>query len=155
MPVVDLGARSTLARDVTLVVVLVTGLILWIPALGIMPGARRLSPAARAGYVFASALVVTSLSLVWIFAQHPLYPGLQHQREILHMSALTDQQLAGFVAKLGCYIPMFIVAFRMFFHADDERTPAEESPLYWADVERQLLRIDRQRERAIRRHRPQ
>jgi len=155
VPIVDLGARSTIARDLTLVVVLVTGLILWIPALGVMPGARRLSPVARAGYVFASALVVTSLSVVWIFARHPLYPGLEHQQEILHISALTDQQLAGFVAKLGCYVPMFIVAFRMFFHADDERASAEESPLYWADVERQLLRVDRQRERALRRHRPQ
>ena len=155
VPTVDAGARSTLVRDLTLLVVLVVGLILWVPALGIMPGARRLSPAARAGYVFASSLVVTSLSIVWIFARHPLYPGLHNQQAILHISALTDQQLAGFVAKLGCYIPMFVVAFRMFFHAEDERLPAEASPLYWADVERQLLRVDRQSERALRRHRPQ
>ena len=155
VPTVDVGARSTVARDVTLLVVLVTGMILWVPALGVMPGARRLSPAARAGYIFASSLVVTSVSIVWIFARHPLYPGLHHQQAILHISALTDQQLAGFVAKLGCYIPMFVVAFRMFFHAEDERAPAEASPLYWADVERQLLRVDRQRERALRRHRPQ
>jgi cytochrome c oxidase assembly factor CtaG len=155
VPIVNLGARSMVARDVTLAVVLATGFILWVPALGLMPGARRLSPTARAGYVFASALVVTSLSVVWIFARHPLYSGLQHQHALLHISALTDQQIAGFVAKLGCYIPMGIVAFRMFFHADDERAPAEETPLYWADVERQLLRVDRQRDRALRRHRPQ
>ena len=153
--IVDWGARSTVARDLTMVVVLVNGLILWVPALGIMPGARRLSPVARAAYVFASALVVTSLSVVWIFARHPLYPGLHHQQALLGISALTDQQLAGFVAKLGCYLPMWIVAFLMFFHADDERAPAEATPLYWADVERELLRVDRQRERAIRRHRPQ
>jgi len=59
-----------------LFVVLSVGLILWVPALGIMPGAKRLSPMGRAGYLFAASLVVTSLSFVWIFSRHPLYPAL-------------------------------------------------------------------------------
>ena len=151
-PVVDWGAHSTFGRDVTLGVVMIVGLILWLPALGLLPGATRLSPVARAGYVFVSSIVVTSLSIVWIFARHPLYPALHHQRAILHMSALFDQQLAGFVAKLCCYAPMWAVAFIIFSRADEDGTPSEETPLHWADVERQLLRVDRQRERAARRH---
>ena len=135
--------------------VLFVGCVLWLPALGVLPGAKRLSPAARAGYIFASALVVTSLSFVWIFSQHSLYPALHHQYALLHMTPLFDQQLAGFVAKLGCYIPMWAVAFTIFFHAEERGTPIEETPLHWADVERQLLRVDRQRERAIRRHQPE
>jgi putative membrane protein len=154
-PVVDWGAHSSIGRDLVLIAVLFVGLVLWIPALGVMPGTRHLSPAARAGYVFASALVVTSLSFVWIFSQHSLYPALHHQRALLHMTPLFDQQLAGFVAKLGCYVPMWAVAFTIFWHAEDQGTPTEETPLHWADVERQLLRVDRQRERALRRHRPQ
>lgn len=154
-PVVDWGAHSSLGRDLVLVAVLFVGLVLWIPALGVIPGAKRLSPAARAGYVFASALVVTSLSFVWIFSQHSLYPALHHQYALLHMTPLFDQQLAGFVAKLGCYMPMWAVAFTIFWNAEDRGTPIEETPLHWADVERQLLRVDRQRERAVRRHQPE
>ena len=154
-PVVDWGAHSSLGRDVILVIVLFVGLLLWVPALAVMPGAKRLSPAARAGYIFGSALVVTSLSFVWIFSQHSLYPGLHDQYALLHMTPLFDQQLAGFVAKLGCYIPMWAVAFTVFFHAEDQGVNVDETPLHWADVERQLLRIDRQRARAIRRHQPE
>ncbi len=154
-PIVDWGASSALARDFILLIVLVTGLLLWVPALAIMPGAVRLSPAGRAGYIFGSALVVTSLSFVWIFATHSLYPSLHNQFALLHMSPLFDQQLAGFVAKLGCYIPMGAIAFTIFFRADDAGVSVDESPLHWADVERKLLRLEREQARAIRRHRPQ
>jgi putative membrane protein len=153
-PVVDWGARSEVARELIIVVVLVVGMLLWIPALAVMPGTRRLSPIARSGYVFGSALVVTSLSFVWIFARHPLYPGLHDQYALLHMTPLFDQQLAGFVAKFGCYLPMGWVAFFIFAHAEDQGVAVEETPLYWADVERELLRLDRRRARALSRQRP-
>lgn len=150
-PVVDWGARSSLGRAVILLVVLCVGVLLWIPALGVLPGAKRLSPVGRAGYLFASSLVVTSLSFVWIFSRHSLYPALHDQHALLHMTPLFDQQLAGFVAKFGAYAPMWAIAFTIFSRADqhDEST---ETPLHWADVERQLLRLDRHRERALRRH---
>lgn len=150
-PVVDWGTHSAFGRALTLLVVMFVGLILWLPALGMLPGAKRLSPVARAGYVFVSSIVVTSLSIVWIFSRHPLYPALHHQHALLHMSPLFDQQLAGFVAKFCCYAPMWAVAFTIFSRAEERGTPVEETPLHWADVERQLLRVDRQRERASRR----
>ncbi len=150
-PAVDWGARSAFGRDVVLLATLATGLVLWMPALAIMPGTRHLSPIARAAYVFVAALVVTSLSFVWIFSTHSLYPGLHGQRALLHLSPLVDQQLAGFVAKLGAYIPMWAVSFTIFSRADDRGTPVEETPLHWADVEREMLRVDRRRARAQRR----
>ena len=150
-PVVDWGARSVLARDVVLLITLVSGLVLWLPALAIVPGTRHLSPIARAGYVFVSALVVTSLSIVWIFASHSLYPALHHQRDLVHLTALSDQRLAGFIAKLGAYLPMWAVAFTMFSRADERGLSVEETPLHWADVEREMLRIDRARVRTQRR----
>lgn len=151
-PVVDWGARNDLARDVILLTVIAVGFVLWLPALGVMPGTKRLSPIARAAYVFVSALVVTSLSFVWIFARHSLYPGLAHQKALLGMTPLLDQQLAGFVSKLGCYFPMWTVAFTIFSRADDQGIPMEDSPLHWADVERELLRVDRRRAKALRSH---
>jgi cytochrome c oxidase assembly factor CtaG len=152
---VDWGATSALGRDVVLVVVLAAGVILWIPALAAMPGTRHLSPMARAGYVFASSLVVTSFSFVWIFARHPLYADLRHQYALMHMTPLFDQQLAGFVAKFGAYVPMWVVSFTIFSRAEELGVPIEETPLHWADVERAMLRVDRQRARAARRRRPE
>lgn len=152
--VIDWGTRGELNRDLVLLGVLLIGFLLWIPGLALMPGTRRLSALGRAGYIFASALVVTSLSFVWIFSLHPLYPSLHHQYALLHMSPLFDQQLAGFVAKIGCYAPMWTVAFIIFAHAEDHGIPVEETPLHWADVERELLRLGRQRARMLRHHRP-
>jgi putative membrane protein len=152
--VIDWGTHGEFNRDLILLAVFFVGVLLWLPGLALMPGTKRLSPAGRAGYLFASALVVTSLSFVWIFSLHPLYPALHYQKALLHMSPLFDQQLAGFVAKIGCYLPMWTVAFIIFFHAEDHGVPVEETPLHWADVERELLRIDRQRARQLRHHRP-
>ena len=153
-PLVDWGARSPFARDVVLAGVLACGVLLWLPALSIVPGTRHLSPTARAGYVFVSSLVVTSLSFVWIFSRHPLYSALHHQHAILHVSALLDQQLAGFVAKFGAYIPMWAVAFTIFSRSDDRGEAIEDAPLHWADVEREMLRVDRRRAREARRRGP-
>lgn len=150
VPVVNWGAHSLWARDVIVIGVVVLGVVLWLPALGLVPGARRLSEVARAAYVFVSALVVTSLSLVWIFARHPLYRSLHFQHHFVHLSALTDQQVAGFVAKLGAYLPMWAVAFVIFSRAEHRGVELETSPLHWADVERELLRAERQRRRTTR-----
>jgi cytochrome c oxidase assembly factor CtaG len=152
-PAINWGAQSSLGRDVVLLSVVAIGIVLWIPALGVVPGTRHLSPTGRAGYLFASSFVVTSLSFVWIFSRHSLYSGLHHQHVLLHMTPLFDQQLAGFVAKFGAYIPMWAVAFTIFSRAEGRGVAVEETPLHWADVERALLRADRQLARENRRPR--
>ena len=88
---------------------------------------------------------------MWIFASHSLYPALLHQRELVHLTALFDQRLVGFVAKLSAYLPMWVVAFTIFSRADEWGTPVEEKRLHWADVERKMLRADRARARTQRR----
>ena len=145
--VVDAGARSTLGRFLVLFLTTAAGLELWIPILAPIPGARHLSALARSGFLFAASLTVTSLSFVWIFAHHSLYPALQGQRPLLGLSPLADQQVAGFVAKLGAYLPMWAVAFTIFSRADRAGV-VESSPLHWADVERHLERADRRAARA-------
>ncbi len=151
---VDWGARAFLGHVVVLILTVVSGVVLWIPGLGVVPGARKLSPGGRAAYLFASSVVVTVLSFVWIFSTHSLYPGLHLQSQILGVTPLFDQQLAGFIAKLGAYASLWAVSFYVFFRADDEGRSLEDTPLSWADVERQLLRVDRAQARDLRRHRP-
>lgn len=150
-PVVDAGARYGWVRVLTLIVDLVVGVILWLPVLDVAPGTTRLSPVGRAGYLFGASLLVTSLSFVWIFSRHPLYPALHGQQAMLGVSPVADQQIAGFVAKFGAYVPMWTIAFLTFAKAGQSGVPPEESPLHWADVERQLVRVDRQRAREHRR----
>ena len=154
-PAINWGARSSLGRDVVLLLVVAIGVVLWIPALGVVPGTRHLSPTGQSGYLFASSLVVTSLSFVWIFSRHSLYSGLHHQYALLHVTPLLDQQVAGFVAKFGAYIPMWATAFTIFSRAEEQGVAVEETPLYWADVERELLRADRQLARENRHRRPE
>jgi len=151
---IDWAAHSVVGHVINLALVVVAGVILWIPGLGCFPGTRRLSAAGRAGFLFAASLLVTSLSFVWIFSTHAFYPGLHYQHEVLHLTPVLDQQFAGFAAKLGAYVPLWAVAFYVFFHAEDQGIPVEDTPLHWADVERELLRVDRARARALRRHQP-
>jgi cytochrome c oxidase assembly factor CtaG len=150
-PLVNAAATNEWWRIVVLVITIVCGVVLWLPVLGLIPGARHLSPAAQAGYLFAASLVVTVMSFVWIFSLHPLYPALTLQPEIVHLSALADQQLAGFVAKLGAFLPLWTVAFIIFFRSDSDDAAVEQSPLRWADVERLLLRTERREQRQRRR----
>jgi cytochrome c oxidase assembly factor CtaG len=151
---VDGGARSSLVRGVVLLVTLIVGVVLWLPVLSLLPGTRHLSLAGRGGYLFASSILVTTFSFAWIFSKHSLYPALHYQQQLIGMSALVDQQVAGFIAKLGAFGVMWAMGFRYFFKSDEEGVANEETPLHWADVERELLRVDRKRARAERRNGP-
>jgi cytochrome c oxidase assembly factor CtaG len=140
--VVAWGSSSVPAGGLFIAVTLGLGVVLWLPVLGTVPGLPRLSYTAKGGFLLAASLVVTSLSFVWIFARHPLYGSLAGQSKILGISPLLDQQLAGFVSKLGAYFPMWAIAFALFARAGDgdERDQAD---LRWVDVQRELERADR------------
>ena len=146
-PVVDAGAEHTWVRALTVLADLVVGVVFWLPVLDAAPGTTRLSPMGRAGYLFGGSVLVTALSFVWIFSRHPLYPALHDQRALVHLSAVADQQVAGFVAKFGAYVPLWALAFAIIARARESGVAPEESPLHWADVERELERVDRRRSR--------
>jgi cytochrome c oxidase assembly factor CtaG len=140
--VVSWGSSSSVTGAVVVTTTLLVGVVLWWPILGRAPGTRRLSYVAKGAYFMAASLVVTSLSFIWIFSRHTLYPSLSHQHAILAMSPLVDQQLAGYVSKLGAYLPMWIVAFALFAKASDSGED-DGSTLRWVDVQRELERADR------------
>ena len=136
------GSSSAIGDATFIAVTLGVGVVLWLPILGTVPGLPRLSYTAKGAFFIAASLVVTSLSFIWIFARHPMYGSLNHQQKILGISPLLDQQLAGFVSKLGAYFPMWAIAFVLFARAGDggER---DEPDLRWIDVQRELERVDR------------
>jgi cytochrome c oxidase assembly factor CtaG len=144
---VSLAARSDLARVLIELIVLASGFVLWAPVLTELPGAARLSPLGRGGYLLVQSIVPSFLSIVWIFARHSLYPSFAHAGKVAGMTPLLDQQLAGFLAKLSTIAVLWTVAFVIMTRAQSTSGEEQADPLLWTDVERELERADRRERR--------
>ncbi len=142
-PVVSAQASSAYARGGLDGLLLLAGCVLWLPVLHPVPGTGSMSALATAGYLVVQSILPSFLSIVWIFARHPLYAVYAHGR-VLFLSPLADQELSGFVAKLGTIFVLWGVAFVIVVRS--ERVAEEggdPNPLTWADVERELERAER------------
>ncbi len=144
---VSLAARSDVARVGIELVVLASGFVLWAPVLTELPGAPRLSPLGRGGYLIVQSIVPSFLSIVWIFARHSLYPPYSHQGKVVGLTPLLDQQLAGFVAKLSTIFVLWSVAFVIMTRSQSADVAGQDEPLMWSDVEREIERADRRERR--------
>jgi len=141
------ASESHFADAVMILLTLLAGFILWLPVVDRVPGVTPLGPLGKGAYLFAQSLAPTFLSFAWIFALRPLYPSLQHQQHVLGLTPLGDQQLSGYLAKLGTFGVLWIVAFVFFFKAPDEEPEENTKPLHWIDVERSLERAERREKR--------
>ncbi len=146
---VDAQSSSALARAGMDLALLVAGVVLWTPVLNRLPGTRRPSVLGRAAYLIVQAIVPSFLSVVWIFARHPLYPAYHHATATLSLSPLLDQQVAGFVAKLSTIAVLWTVAFVLLSRAQRVTSAGgDPEPLLWSDVARHLERADRRQRRS-------
>lgn len=144
-PAVDGQASSAAVRGLLDAVLLTAGMVLWLPVLRPLPGAPAMTALGRAAYLVVQSIVPSFLAVIWIFARHPLYAPYAHAGRTLGMSPLLDQQVSGFVAKLGTIFVLWSVAFVIVHRA--EQRPDDDMPLTWADVERHLERVDRRARR--------
>lgn len=141
---VNLAAQYLAIRVAIQLLVLASGFVLWAPVLTELPGAPRLSALGRGGYLIVQSIVPSFLSIVWIFARHPLYPTFTHSGTIAGMKPLLDQELAGFLAKLSTIAVLWTAAFVIMTRAQaDETAGRDTDPLVWSDVEREIERADR------------
>jgi cytochrome c oxidase assembly factor CtaG len=141
---VHVAAQSVLALGAVELVVLASGFVLWAPVLTELPGAPRLSALGRGGYLIVQSIVPSFLSIVWIFARHPLYPTFTYRGTVVGMTPLLDQELAGFLAKLSTIAVLWTVAFVIMTRAQSAETAGRDAdPLVWSDVEREIERADR------------
>jgi cytochrome c oxidase assembly factor CtaG len=148
---VTLATDSSVARVVIQIVVLLSGFVLWAPVLTELPGTPRVSPIGRGAYLIVQSIVPSFLSIVWIFAHRPLYASYHHHIRVLGMSAVLDQQLAGFLAKLSTIAVLWTVAFTLMTRSGVmSGTDEDPEPLIWSDVEREIERADRRDQRARR-----
>ncbi len=143
-PLVEAQASSVVVRGLVDLVVLAAGFVLWIPVIGRVPGVTRLRPVGRFTYLVIQSVLPAFLSFVYIFARRPLYSTYEHSHLAVGMRPLNDQQIAGFVSKLGMLFVLLTVGAVVLNRAQrlDEQS-TEEDPLLWADVERQFERADR------------
>jgi putative membrane protein len=141
---VSLAAQFLVVRVAIQLLVLASGFVLWAPVLTELPGAHRLSPLGRGGYLIVQSIVPSFLSIVWIFARHSLYPTFTHTGTVAGMTPLLDQELAGFLAKLSTIAVLWTAAFVIMTRAQaDETVGRDAEPLVWSDVEREIERADR------------
>jgi cytochrome c oxidase assembly factor CtaG len=142
--IVRAQSDSYLARGAVSALILVAGLVLWIPVLGRIPGIARPKPVIRFAYLVAQAVVPAFLSFIYIFSIHPLYREFDRSRQAIGLRPLNDQQLAGFASKLSMLLVLLSVGAAVLARASTtEEDFGEDEPLLWADVERQFERVDR------------
>ncbi len=145
---VDAESSSAIARALLDLVLLAAGVVLWLPVLAPVPGTPQLPALGRAGYLIVQSIVPSFLAVVWILARHPLYPPFDHPGRVAGLTPLADQEVAGFLAKLGTIAVLWTVAFVAVSRAQPTRPPDDgEQPLTWVDVERHLQRAERRQRR--------
>jgi cytochrome c oxidase assembly factor CtaG len=146
---VEAQASSVVVRGFLDVVLVLAGVVLWAPVLNRLPGGPRLSPLGRAAYLVVQSIVPSFLAVVWILARHPLYPAFDHGPTVAGLAPLTDQQLAGFVAKFGTIAVLWTVAY-VFVRQTDPKSArdVDTDPLTWTDVQRHLERVERRERRS-------
>ena len=146
--IVSLAAHSVAARTLVQLLVLGSGFVLWAPVLTELPGIQRLSPLGRGGYLIVQSIVPSFLSIVWIFARHPLYAPFTYPGKVAGMTPLLDQELSGFLAKLSTIAVLWTVAFVIMTRAQTAESAGRDTdPLVWSDVEREIERADRRERR--------
>ncbi|MGH8997188.1 MAG: cytochrome c oxidase assembly protein, partial [Acidimicrobiales bacterium] len=126
------------------------GVVLWAPVLTELPATDRPSALGRAGYLIVQSIVPSFLSIIWIFARHPLYPHFAHGPALLGVGPVLDQQIAGFAAKLTTIAVLWTFAFVSLSRAQHTvSTGGDPDPLLWSDVERHLERAERRDRRSV------
>jgi cytochrome c oxidase assembly factor CtaG len=155
IPAVQAMSASPPARAAIDLVVLAAGFVLWLPVTARVPGPLRVRPWGRFGYLVVQAVVPAFLSFLYIFARHPLYPTFRDSHRAIGVSPVTDQILSGFTSKLTMLLVLLTAAAVALYRAQrlDEEEGGEE-PLVWADVERQLERVERTERRDARLRHP-
>ena len=150
--VVRADAASGGLHAVINAMVLGAGLIMWLPALRVVPGGHHLSAPGRVAYLLIQSIVPNVPAAFLTFAGAPVYNSFTGPARVLGISPLFDTQLAGALAKLVGATILWLAAAIVFFRAHRaEQTGADPDLLTWDDVERELRRAEQHSRRAGRR----
>jgi putative membrane protein len=123
-------------------VLLTSALVMWLPVVSPHPEIPRLAPLLQMLYLFLQTIIPTVPASFLTFGQTLLYPIYGTFPRLWGIDALTDQQVAGLIMKIGAGMYLWAIIAVIFFrwYAREEKT--ERDVLLWDDVERELHRLD-------------
>jgi len=134
-------------------VLLVSALLMWMPVASTVPEVPRARPPTQMLYLFLQTIIPTVPASFLTFGAKPLYRIYETFPRLWGVSALTDQQVAGLIMKIGAGFYLWTIIAVVFFRwyegeegndkAGPERPPAVpvDDVLLWADVERELRQL--------------
>jgi putative membrane protein len=122
-----------------------TASLMWFPVLNRDPDLPMLSEVGRMLYVFLQSVMPTVPASFFTLAERPLYPFYAHAPRPFSLDAVSDQQIAGAIMKVGGGAILWLVIAVMFFRwtAKDEKDRlARRRVLTWDEVETELNRTE-------------
>jgi putative membrane protein len=124
-------------------VLLVSALLMWMPIVSPTSEVPRLAPLAQMFYLFLQTIIPTVPASFLTFGRGLLYPIYGTFPRLWGASALTDQQVAGLIMKIGAGMYLWAIIAVIFFrwYAREEAKPRDV--LLWDDVERELERLEK------------
>lgn len=137
--VVNATVRNHPLHFVAHVVLLGSAIVMWLPVVSPLPEIRRLRPPLQMLYLFGQTILPTVPASFLTFGATPLYRVYLEFPRLWGLSALSDQQIAGLIMKVGAGFYLWIVIAVVFFRwcAREEQ---DEEVLLYQDVEDELLR---------------
>jgi putative membrane protein len=155
--VVDATVRHHPLHFVAHAVLAVSALLMWLPVVSPLPEVPRAKPPTQMLYLFLQTVVPTVPASFLTFGARPLYHVYETFPRLWGIPALTDQQVAGLIMKIGGGFYLWTVIAVIFFRwydreerqpsPDDQPAPAPVAPasgddvLLWEDVERELRQL--------------
>jgi putative membrane protein len=159
--VVNLTVRQHPLHFVAHAVLLTSALLMWLPVVSTVPEVPRARPVTQMLYLFLQTVVPTVPASFLTFGAKPLYHVYETFPRLWGVTALSDQQVAGLIMKIGSGFYLWTVIAVIFFRwyeseeraggrgdggpgrpqADAPAPDADADVLLWVDVERELQQL--------------
>jgi putative membrane protein len=134
---VDLALRVHWFHFLVHVALVGTAVLMWWPILSPLPELPRLSYPLQMGYLFVQSLLPSVIAAFLTFSDGVFYEFYDAAPRIAGITAIEDQQFAGFVMKIiGSLILWGFIAFA-FFRWYAQETAEDQEPR-WDDVKEEL-----------------
>jgi putative membrane protein len=136
-PAVDLSLHVGAFHFFVHAMLVVTALLMWWPILSPVPELPRLSYPGQMAYLFLQSLLPSVIVAFITFSDHVVYGFYADAPRLLGLSAITDQQTAGGIMKLGGSLILWSFIGVAFFKWYQHEQAQQVEPS-WPEVEREL-----------------
>jgi putative membrane protein len=114
-PVIEVYLANSLVHLLMHIVWFASGVVLWWPVLRPLPDLPRLSPPVAIGYLFVQSVIPTIPASFLTLGDAPLFAAYERLPKPPGIDAMTDQQVAGLLMKIGGGIILWIAITIIFF----------------------------------------